>query len=291
MSALVKTDSFAALNLFDKADITKAELLLGRLVKTDKGGIKSLDDGLAIMLRAQELKLPFTTCIEHIHVVNGKTNIDVHIIKTLLLRAGVTWTQTKDYTPLYQYTDGCNVYNKVSDDCVLCKSPEDAEKITNGIGVYPIRHYKDLKGTIYNELEIIGNDKIEIAKNLIHATALAKAGKYPIVRIPLIPIDYVTEYEFKRPIVVNGTTEVITNKYHFSLKDAEIAGLLTKDNYQKYSRQMIEHRAFTYGARDIAPDLIMGCLESTEAAVINNTNIDDSMIDNIVDTECVDIVD
>ena len=103
-------NSFAAINLFDKDGIDKATALLTVMMRSEKGGIKSVNDGIAILMRAQDLNLPFTTCIEHIHVINGKTGIDVHIIKALLLKAGVTWEVVDDYTPLYEYTDNINVY-------------------------------------------------------------------------------------------------------------------------------------------------------------------------------------
>ena len=103
-------NSFAAINLFDKDGIDKATALLTVMMRSEKGGIKSVNDGIAILMRAQDLNLPFTTCIEHIHVINGKTGIDVHIIKALLLKAGVTCEVIDDYTPLYEYTDNINVY-------------------------------------------------------------------------------------------------------------------------------------------------------------------------------------
>lgn len=63
-------------------------------------------------MRAKDLALPFSTCIEHIHVVSGKTVIDIHIIKALLSKAQVIWECTHDYTCLYQYTDGNIAYNE-----------------------------------------------------------------------------------------------------------------------------------------------------------------------------------
>ena len=58
------------------------------------------------------------------------------------------------------------------------------------------------------------------------------------------------------------------------------AGMFEKDTYKKYPKVLIGHRAFTYGARDIASDVIMGCMETTELKIIsgkelNNTEIAD----------------
>ena len=93
---------FNALNLFDERQLVAAESFLKRMMTTEKGGIKNVNEGLAILMRAQDLQLPFSSCIEHIHVIQGKTGIDVHIIRSLLSRAGVTWECIKDYTPQYQ---------------------------------------------------------------------------------------------------------------------------------------------------------------------------------------------
>ena len=98
------------INFFDDKQLIAAENFLTKVMRSDKGGIKSVNDGLAVLMRAQDLQLPFSTCIEHIHVINGKTGVDIHIVKALLSRAGCTWRCLKDYQPLYEYTDGINVY-------------------------------------------------------------------------------------------------------------------------------------------------------------------------------------
>ena len=102
--------SFNSINLFDEKQLAAAENFLMKVMRSEKGGIKNVNDGLAVLMRAQDLNLPFSTCIEHIHVINGKTGLDIHIIKALLSRAGCTWRCLKDYQPQYEYTDGINVY-------------------------------------------------------------------------------------------------------------------------------------------------------------------------------------
>ena len=62
--------------------------------------------------------------------------------------------------------------------------------------------------------------------------------------------------------------------------------MFEKDTYKKYPRVLISHRAFTLGARDIAPDAIMGCYETTELKLMNSMPIEDSdYIDTIDVTE------
>ena len=266
----------SVLNLLDEKQLASAEVFLKKIIATEKGGIKSVNEGLAILMRAKDLQLPFSTCIEHIHVVQGKTNTDIHIIKSLLSRAGVIWECTKDYTPQYQYTDGNTIYNETQlpDYCVKRVTAEEAEKVTKDsnytkIGVYPVKWYTDLSGRQYNEFAL--SDKCAIAINQTHAQKLKAEGKFPVIRIPAVPIDYVTEYKFTRYKQIFGKVVETHATSHFSYTEAVTADFFTKDTYKKYARIMIGHRAFTLGARDIASDVLMGVMEETESAIINGT--------------------
>ena len=267
----------AVINLLDEKQLASAEIFLKKFMSSEKGGIKSVADGLSILARAQDLQLPFTTCIEHIHVINGKTGIDVHIIKSLLSRAGVVWKCTKDYTPQYQYTDGNTIYleTQLPDYCVKCRTAKEAVDATKDdtVGVYPVQWFTDLKGNVYNEFQV--SEKCVKAINKAHALKLAGEGKFPVIRIPAQPIDYVTEYEFKRYRMINGKEREITAISHYSFSEAQNAELFSKDTYKKYARIMIGHRAFILGARDIANDVLMGCMETTELKVVENAPITD----------------
>jgi hypothetical protein len=229
-------------------------------------------------MRAQDLQLPFSTCIEHIHVINGKTGIDVHIIKSLLSRAGVTWKCTKDYAPQYQYTDGNTIYieTQLPNYCVKCRTAKEAEEKTNNdfVGVYPVKWYADLKGNVYNEFQV--SDKCVTAINKAHAVKLANEGKFPIIRVAAQPVDFITEYKFTRYKIINGKERVITCTSHFSFTEAQSADLFTKDTYKKYARILIGHRAFTLGARDIAADAIMGCQELSELKIVEGVDLNPS---------------
>lgn len=280
----------SVLNLLDEKQLASAELFLSKFIKSEKGGIKTVADGLAILARAQDLQLPFSTCIEHIHVINQKTGIDVHIIRSLLLRAGVVWECTKDYTPQYQYTDSNTIYleTQLPDYCVRCRTAKEALDATKDdvVGVYPVQWFQDLKGNIYNETQI--SDKCIKAINQVHALKLASEGKFPVIRIPAQPIDFVTEYKFTRYKMINGVERVTHVTSHFSLSEAQTADLLSKDTYKKYARVMIANRAFTLGAREIADDLLMGCMETTELKAINNIDVIDS--DFIQDTSFQEVI-
>ena len=217
--------------------------------------------------------------IEHTHVINGKTGVDIHVIKALLLRAGVTWRCINNYSPLYEYTDGINVYidGKLPDFVERCKSVKEANEkriadekngITNEtVYIYPVSWYSDFSGNIYKSYNL--TNKFEVAVNRQHADSIIKSGKIPIYRIANQPVDYITKYEFTR--IINGNT--ITAIGEFTYSEAQTAKLFEKDTYAKYPKILISHRAFTYGARDIASDVIMGCMETTELKIISGKEL------------------
>lgn len=273
-------NSLSSINLFDNEQLAAATAFLDKIMRSDKGGIKSVNDGLAILMRAKDLNMPFSTAVEHIHVINGKTGVDIHVIKALLLRAGVTWRCINNYSPLYEYTDGINVYidGKFPDFVKRCKSVKEANEkriadekngITNEtVYIYPVSWYSDFSGNIYKSYNL--TNKFEVAVNRQHADSIIKSGKIPIYRIANQPVDYITKYEFTR--IINGNT--ITAIGEFTYSEAQTAKLFEKDTYAKYPKILISHRAFTYGARDIASDVIMGCMETTELKIISGKELD-----------------
>lgn len=290
----VSTCAINSINLLNPKHYALAESFMKRMMGSSKSGIKSVADGIAVLSRAQDLQLPFSSCIEHIHVISGKTGIDVHIIKALLSRAGVIWEKVKDYTPLYNYTDGDNIYPEslLPLGTVKCISAKQAEERTNDdvIGVYPVRYYADLNNQIYSQFQI--NDKCVVCLNRPQALAIAKKGEFPIIRIAPQPYDYIVEYKFTRTNVINGREVTRSCISKFTYSEAVKAGFFEKDNYVKYGRIMIDHRAFTLGARDIASDLLMGCQELTELKQSNGYSISEADFDTddipLVDAETVE---
>jgi hypothetical protein len=270
------------INLFDDKQLIAAENFITKVMRSKKGGIESVNDGLAVLMRAQDLNLPFSTCLEHIHVINGKTGVDVHIIKALLLRAACTWEVTKDYQALYEYTDGFNSYNdgNLPEYAVRCKSKDDAEAKSKAaaedddkIYLYPVRFYKGFDNNLYKDYQLNqAANKFAIVRNPAEAKSAKDAGKIPVVRCAAVPVDYVTEYTFTR-IMPDG--RVMTATGHFSRNEALAAGLFEKDTYGKYARILIGHRAFTYGAREIGSDVLFGVMETTELKIVNGITLSD----------------
>lgn len=273
--SIKESSGINTINLFDEKQLLAAENFLNKVMKSKKGGIDNVNDGLAILMRAQDLQLPFSTCIEHIHCINGKTGVDIHIIKALLLRAGCTWKCTKDYQPLYEYTDGINVYidGSFPNYVIRCKNKQEANDKAiadkeDNIYIYPVKWYSDFNGNLYKDYQLNSKQFSEVL-NKQQAREVANSGKIPVYRVPNKPVDYITEYEFTR--VIRG--KEIKCVSHFSYSDSIQAEMFEKDTYKKYPRILIGHRAFTYGARDIASDVLFGVMETTELKIISGSEL------------------
>lgn len=282
----------SAINLFDEKQLAAAENFLTKIMRSEKGGIKTINDGLAVLMRAQDLDLPFSTCLEHIHVINGKTGVDIHIIKALLLKAGCTWRCVKDYQPLYEYTDSINVYvdGSFPDYVVRCNSQQEAEEKAKAdvahdkVYVYPVKWYKDFNGNLYKDYQL-NQQRFGIVTNKQQAIELSKSGKVAVYRVPNNPIDFITEYEITRKV---GGKEV-TAIGKFSYTDAVQADMFTKDTYKKYPRILIGHRAFTYAAREIASDILFGVCETTELKIISGQEINTDEVVSVEDAEIIEV--
>ena len=272
--------NLSKLDLTTEEGMTKFNAFALQYIRSNKSGLATKEDVLSIFCRAQDLGLPFTSCAEHIHVINGKTGVDIHIIKALLLRAACHWECLKDYQALYEYTDGFNVFNEnaLPEYCVKCKNAEEAELLSKDnsnekVYVYPVRYYKDFNGNIYKDYQLNSKQfQVVIAKSQV--AEVAKSGKIAVYRIPSVPIDYITQYKIYR--TVNGVETFSIGSFTYS--EALAAGLFDKDTYKKYPRILISHRAFTLAARDIGSDLLFGCMETTELKIVNGYDIDEQDI-------------
>ena len=81
-----------------------------------------------------------------------------------------------------------------------------------------------------------------------------------------VKITNLTESEDGCTVTLERDGEKVTCS--FTKVDAQKAGLLSKDNWAKYGKQMFRWRAIGDALRLIAPDLVMGLLDPIEAASI-----------------------
>jgi hypothetical protein len=261
-------------------------------VSSVKGGITTIDEGMVLLLRAKELGIPFSTAIEHIHIINGKTGVDVHIVNALLSRAGIEHTWVRQYMPLYEYTDGSSAYveNRIPDCYVKCANRDAAAELVNRgeMAVYPVKWYADLNGGIYKDYQLnaVPKGTFTVVPNAGAATAnmVAKVPGVPIFRCPNQPIDFISEVKLARMIKFGNGEKLKEATYSYTFSEAANAELTTKDVWRKYPQDMLQHRALVRGARDFAPDVLNGMLSQEELSnIIMDTSIYDAEDATVID--------
>lgn len=250
-SVAVRAKSSSVANIEDISRLTFDQQLqlFETIAKSANSGVQDAGQGILIFQKAKELGIGWGNAIPHMHVVNGKTGIDIHIVKAILSRpgSGVTWECLEDFKPLYRYSDGNKIFNtedEIPEDCIIVSKLSD--KVPDG--KRPVVILPE-----YNE------------------------KKEAVVR----PYDYRTKYIFRRTKrdIDGNFIKIVSHKGVFTWNDALTAGLpidktgvLNPNSvWQKYRKLMLDIRAFTYGARDIASDLLMGCYEKTELLDMTET--------------------
>jgi hypothetical protein len=222
------------------------------IAKGANTGVKTTGDAMLLYQKAKELGIGWGNAIPHMHIINGKSGIDIHIIKAILTKpkSGVTWIKTEDYVGIYNYVDPNSV--------IYAESELPPNYIV-------VNSFKDEVPE--------GRHKVAILPTNI-GTAAAPVWKK-------LPVDFRTTYIFTRKKKdIDDTWITTTATGTFSWSKAITAGLpidkqgnLNPDGvWQKYRQLMIDTRAFTLGSRDIASDLLMGNYEKTELLDFNNVN-------------------
>lgn len=79
----------------------------------------------------------------------------------------------------------------------------------------------------------------------------------------------------------SGATETHTGS--FSIKEAQAAGLTSKDNWKAYPQQMLEARAVAFAMRKAYPDILMGVYTKEELEDIEPRNITPEATDRTVE--------
>lgn len=82
------------------------------------------------------------------------------------------------------------------------------------------------------------------------------------------PADKIVEIHFYYKSKVTGN--VITEIQRFGMKQADKAGLLDKDTWKKWTESLLWVRCFTFGARKVGGQALMGIRETSELADMEN---------------------
>lgn len=192
--------------------------------------ISNVGEFIARVQTGKELGLGVMASLNNIYSVNGRSSVGVHIITAKLLQYGIKYEIIKDYEPIYEYLDNT--------------------------------------GIDYKEDFILANlDKYQLI------TIKTPADKFDPNRTKILRkiADYGTEIKFERKLK-DSEDKWYTQTYisKFTWQDAVTAGLSEKDNWAKNPKVMVRTRCLTIGARFIASEALLGMLEHSELADINN---------------------
>lgn len=211
----------------DYADFsTPARMLaLGTvLCKSQLVPLKKAEDVVVALMTGKELGLPFITSVSQIYPINGRPTLGVHIQRAILLQ------------------------NKII-----------IEKIEDAVGIYEFAKTDEQGKTIYKEVNTAqGVKQVPI---ILGTGTAEEQPKNSSKRL----IDTRTTYKFIREIKMpSGKYKEQTATSSFTLSEATQAELMDKDVWKKYWKRMLDARAFTIGAKEIADDLILGLASPNE---------------------------
>lgn len=236
------------------------------LAKTFIGGalcpIKNESDFVIAVISGNQLKLPFMTSINNIFAINGKPAMSTHLIRALLIKGGVTFQKIYDNEPMFDFFEGI----KDSEGNLVAKKVKGINAQGQPIEV-PIK-----RGTATL-------DQIDTTKYVV--------GNKEANRITL----YEFERMIKRP---DGTFKTMKGTGKFTMVDAYTAGLVAdsdKSSWNKYPARMLDARASTIGAREIAPDIIFGMHSISELADAAGVKYEmgDDFQEKIIDTDYTEV--
>lgn len=233
--------------------------ILSNLSKDPKTGLKSPHNAVMLYEKSKELKIGWANAITHMHFIKDKLGIDIHIIKSILSRpgTGVTWIKTEDYVPVFRYMDATGVLYEndlmlPSESKIVKSFPKQNDLSFDDSTIYVVRVPTN-----------VGTKDKPVWQNL--------------------PSDFRTTYEFTRvKRSIDNSWITVKEIGRFSWLDAMTAqlpidssGVLNANsNWQKYRKLMISTRAFTFGAREIASDLLLGAYETSELYDMNGIKYD-----------------
>lgn len=120
------------------------------------------------------------------------------------------------------------------------------------------------------------NNKPTLKADMMVALAL-RSGKIEDIRIKFIGKEHENDEDFGCKVTIRRKGVKSLFRAKFTRRDAKVAGLSNKDNWRKYERRMLKHRAMAFCIRDSLPEIFAGIYLQDE---LENIETDDS--DNIV---------
>jgi hypothetical protein len=221
-------------NFTDVEDAVKAlasmQALAQVLIKSNLCPLPKVEDVILAIITGNQYGLPFMASINQIVPIKNKPTLSAHLHRALLLKHGIMFEKLADNQPMFDWA-------RIKDDG---------------------------SGYVMIDIPLPNGTTKKIPQILKRSTIEEKPTEKCI---PSAEVDRITKYKFTR--VLKGADgkymkmEVISE---YKISDANRAGLLEKDNWMKHTPRMLDARAFTTGAREIAADITLGIYALNELA-------------------------
>jgi hypothetical protein len=213
-----------ALDYTDFSTPARMLTLADVLVGSSLVPLKKREDVVMALMTGKDLGLPFMASITQIYPISGRPTLGVHIQRAILLSNGVIAQKTEDAVSIYEFAELD----------AEGKAKTIQKNTTEGLKPFPI---------------IVGRG--------IASEQPPNTGKRKI--------DSRTTYVFTREIKMkSGNYKELQVTSSFTYGEAVEAKLTEKPVWQQYWRRMLDARAYTNGAREIADDLLLGIMSPSE---------------------------
>lgn len=200
------------------------------LIKSELCPLKKESDVVLAIITGNQYGFPFMTSISNIYPIKGKPTLSAHLHRAILLKNKIVFNKVYDFEAVYQFA----------------KLTEDGKAF---------------------ELKDVPNPNGQGSTKQPTATTIGTIDTMPVGYAKVKEVDRITRYVFKRLLrQEDGSFEKLTVTSEFRMSDGAKAQLLEKENWIKYPARMLDARAFSTGAREIASDLLLGIYSISELA-------------------------
>lgn len=238
-----KTEVATITDLISFKDISELRAYSDEIAKSKLTPLKTGADVMVAILTGKELGFGSMFSVNNIYPINGRGTLGVHAINAKLLQAGIVVEVLKDFEPCV------NFVLKGDDDKPVLIDKNTGKEV-----------FRDDKG----------NAPKDSVPSIIREGFADESPKSHEIKGKKIT-NYKTVIKFTRKLKqIDGSYREMVAFGEFSTQEALTADLAGKDNWTKYAKTMVYTRAYTFGARKIADDIIGGLPESTEYADVKN---------------------
>jgi hypothetical protein len=124
------------------------------------------------------------------------------------------------------------------------------------------------------------NNQPTLRADMMTALAL-RSGKIEDIKIEFFGKEHQNDDDFGCKVTIKRKSIGTPFSVSFTRRDAKVAGLFNKDNWRKYERRMLKHRAVAYCVRDSLPEIFAGVYIPEEIESSENETIETEVIEEV----------